>query len=448
LRTLLRKARREPDAGGPAGTQSLNTTIPLGQPVQRDQPLTTSGSHASDDTISATLDKLRQRLEDDRPTNIGFPSTFDFDYTELHPFFNLVMNNVGDPYLPSSYPANCKDFEREVVEWTADLLRAPRDDRWGYVTTGGSEGNLYALHLARNLLPGAIVYYSDAAHYSVDKAIGILGMDSMRVRTDRWGETDYDDLATQIDRRRDRPTVVVAMAGTTMTEAVDDVRRLVGILDNLAVRNRFIHVDAALAGVPLAMLNPAQRPGFDFADGADSIAVSGHKFYGSPFPSGIVLVKASHRNRVARDVSYIASPDPTISGSRSGHAALVLWYAIRRHGLDGLRKHADAARAVAAYAKARLDELGWIAFRHPHAFTVILKTPPEPIGRKWALAGADGWSHIITMPGITQATVDAFVGDLATAVAAADDYGGPAGTTPLPARTDRIGLTLTGGQRQ
>jgi histidine decarboxylase len=408
--------------------------------VQRDQP-------PGDDTISATLDKLRQRLEDDRPTNIGFPSTFDFDYTELHPFFNLLMNNVGDPYRPSAYPASCKDLEQEVVEWTADLLRAPRDDRWGYVTTGGSEGNLYALHLARNLNPGAVVYYSDSVHYSIDKAIEILGMDSVRVRTGRWGEIDYDDLTNQIDRRRDRPTVVVATAGTTMTEAVDDTRRIVAILDNLAVRNRFIHVDAALAGVPLATLNPAQRPGFDFADGADSIAVSGHKFYGSPFPSGIVLVKASHRNRVARDVSYIASPDATISGSRSGHAALVLWYAIRRHGLDGLRQRAHTSRAVAAYAKARLDELGWIAFRHPHAFTVVLKTPPEPVGRRWALAGADGWSHIVVMPGITHAAVDAFIEDLSAAIATTDDHDESASTTPQ-GRTDHRGLALTGGQRE
>jgi histidine decarboxylase len=448
LRTLLRKARRQPDADAPAGTPPLNTTTPLGQAVQPDQPLATLGSDTPDDTISATLDTLRQQLEHDRPTNIGFPATFDFDYTELHPFFNLVMNNVGDPYLPSSYPANCKDLEREVVEWAADLLRAPRDDRWGYVTTGGSEGNLYALRLARNLLPAAIVYYSDAAHYSIDKAIGILNMDSVRVRTQCWGETDYDDLATQIDRRRDRPTVVVATAGTTMTEAIDDVRRIVAILDNLAVRNRFIHVDAALSGIPLALMDPVARPGFDFEDGADSIAVSGHKFYGSPFPSGIVLVKASHRNRVARDVSYIAGPDATISGSRSGHAALILWYVIRRHGLDGLRQRAHAARAVAAYTKTRLDELGWTAFHHPHAFTVILKTPPEPIARKWSLAGADGWSHIIAMPGITQATIDAFIADLAAVVATTEDHDRPAATTPPPTGTDHIGLTLTGGLRE
>jgi len=201
------------------------------------------------DPVAATLEALRRRLIADRPTNIGFPSTFDFDYTELYPFFGLLMNNVGDPYTPSAFPANCKDLERDVVEWAADLLHAPAEDRWGYVTTGGSEGNLYALHLARNVVPRAVVYYADSAHYSIDKAIQLLDMTSVRIRADQWGQIDYDDLTVQIDRRRDRPAVVVATVGTTMTEAVNDVRRVNAILDNLAVRERFVHADAALSGL-------------------------------------------------------------------------------------------------------------------------------------------------------------------------------------------------------
>jgi histidine decarboxylase len=365
-----------------------------------------------DDPVTATLEALRRRLVDDRSTNIGFPSTFDFDYTALYPFFGLLMNNVGDPYASSAFPANCKDLERDVVEWAADLLHAPAEDRWGYVTTGGSEGNLYALHLARNVLPRAVVYYADSAHYSVDKAIQLLDMTSVRIRADQWGQIDYDDLTAQIDRRRDRPAVVVATVGTTMTEAVNDVRRINTILDTLAVRERFIHADAALSGIPLATIAPDGRPGFDLGDGADSVAVSGHKFLGSPFPCGIVIVKASHRNRIARDVTYLASPDATITGSRSGHAALVLWYAIQRWGIVGLRERAEHARLVAAYAKKRLDDIGWPSFRHEHALTVVLKVPADQVRRKWTLATAGEWSHLIAMPGITTHTIDALIEDI------------------------------------
>ena len=97
----------------------------------------------------------------------------------------------------------------------------------------------------------------EAAHYSVGKAVDLL-RHAVRRRSapTRTGEMDYDDLADQLDRHRDRPAIVVATIGTTMTEAVDDVRRISGVLDAPAHRRRFVHADAALAGIPLALLDP------------------------------------------------------------------------------------------------------------------------------------------------------------------------------------------------
>ncbi len=51
-----------------------------------------------------------------------------------------------------------------------------------------------------------------------------------------------------------RPAVVVATAGTTMTEAVDSTARIAQILDRHGVRDRHIHVDTALSGTPLALV--------------------------------------------------------------------------------------------------------------------------------------------------------------------------------------------------
>jgi histidine decarboxylase len=360
------------------------------------------------------LDALRDRLERVRPFNIGFPGATDFDYAELADLLTRhLLNNVGDPYVDGSGLNHAKAFEREVVGFCADLFRAPLGDRWGYVTTGGSEGNLYGLWLARSLYPDALAYVSDAAHRSVVKALELLGMEYVLVGSDWAGEMDYGDLADQVARHRHRPAVVVATAGTTMTEAVDDVREVSRVLRALAIRRRFVHVDAALSGIPLALLDPDGRPGFDFADGADSVAVSGHKFLGAPFPCGVVVVRASDRDRMTGPVRYTGSPDSTVTGSRSGHAALLLWYALRRYGREGLRTRAEQARGLAAYTHARLVELGWEAYRHPHAFTVVLRTPPDAVARTWVLATDGGWSHIVTMPGVTRERVDAFLADLA-----------------------------------
>ncbi|OLB81115.1 MAG: hypothetical protein AUI14_04435 [Actinobacteria bacterium 13_2_20CM_2_71_6] len=367
----------------------------------------------TDPAIRAVLDNLSARLEAVRPTNIGWPAASDVDFSPLAPFFDgYLLNNLGDPFAEGAYPQHTKALEREVVNVVADLMRAPPTDRWGYVTTGAGEGNLYALHLARSLYPRGIVYHSAAAHYSLDKALDLLNMPSITVRADETGRLDFHDLAALVGRHRDRPVIVVANIGTTMTEAVDDVRRINHVLDSLAIRRRFVHADAALSGIPLALLDADERPGFDFADGADSIIVSGHKFLGTPVPCGVVVVKASHRVHLTRTGAFTGSPDTTITCSRSGHAALMLWYVLRRYGLDGLRERAEQARELAAYTHRRLVDMGWEAWRNPHGFTVVLATPPAPVTERWALASTNGRSHIICMPGVSREQIDQFITDL------------------------------------
>jgi histidine decarboxylase len=278
------------------------------------------------------------------------------------------------------------------------------------VTNGGTEGNTYGLYVARSLYPEGLVYLSEAAHYSVRKAVDLLGLRAVTVRTTDSGELDYDDLHRVMGRLRDRPAIVVANIGTTMTEAVDDVGRIKLVLRELALPDHYVHSDAALAGMPLAMLDDPPR--FDLADGADSICVSGHKFIGAPFPCGVVVLRRSLRNRIGRTVAYTGSPDATISGSRNGHAALLLWYALRRHGLAGLRKRAEQARELAEYTLRRLTEIGWASWRNPNAFTVMLQTPPIELAARWMLATSDGWSHVICTPGMTTDQIDRFVADL------------------------------------
>jgi len=367
----------------------------------------------TDAAIQAALNELSGRIDAVLPTNIGWPAASDVDFSPLAPFFERhLLNNLGDPFTEGAYPQNTKKLEAAAVTFVADLMRAPANDRWGYVTTGAGEGNLYALQLARGVYPRGIVYYPEAAHFSVDKSVDLLGMPSIRVRADDTGQMDLDDFEAQVDRNRDRPVIVVANIGTTMTEAVDDVRTIHQILDSLAIRRRFIHADGALSGIPLALMAPEDRPGFDFADGADSVIVSGHKFLGTPMPCGVVVVKASHRAQLTRTGAFTGSPDTTITCSRSGHAALMIWYALCTYGVDGLRTRAERSRELAAYTHKRLVDLGWNAWRNPYGFTVILDTPPPVVTEKWKLASTHGRSHIICMPGVTREQIDNFVADL------------------------------------
>mgnify|MGYP000872784278 CR=1 FL=1 len=341
---------------------------------------------------------------------LGYPASRDFDYSELYPSLRFQLNNVGDPWGASTCQLHSRELEQEVIHFFAKLFRAPESNYWGYVTNGGTEGNLYGLYLARELYPNAMVYYSSAAHYSIQKNLHLLNMESIVIRADKNGEMDYLDLKETVSLYRNRPAVILANIGTTMTEARDNVAVIKEILDSLAIRSYYIHSDGALAGTYSALLDP--RHPFDFQDGADSIAVSGHKFIGSPFPCGIVLVKKSYKERIGQLVPYIGTLDTTITGSRNGHGPLFLWYAIKKLGLDGFRQRAHRALELAAYTEHRLREIGWNAWRNPQALTVVIDKPSDEIIRKWQLATQGDFSHIICMPGVQQAQIDALVADL------------------------------------
>ena len=341
---------------------------------------------------------------------IGYPVNTEFDYTDLLPLLKYPLNNVGDPFVPSTYTLTSSTFELEVLTFFAELFRAKPNEWWGYVTNGGSEGNLYGLYLARELHPKAMVYYSEATHYSVQKNIHLLGMPAIAIRSESSGEVDYDDLNHMIKMNRHLPVIILANIGTTMTEGRDDVGKIKAILKDNAVSSSYIHCDGALAGGYASFMNP--RPSFDFGDGADSIAISGHKFFGSPMPCGIVLVKKGNRDRIARSVSYIGTLDTTISGSRNGHTPVFLWHAIKRLGKDGLRRRYEACLEIARYTERCLLEVGIDAWRNENAITVVIPQPSAFIINKWQLATDSGYSHIICMPGITTQDIDHFINDI------------------------------------
>jgi histidine decarboxylase len=362
------------------------------------------------DRDQLVLDQYIEQIEKSTKSCIGYPVNTDFNFDELSPLLKHPLNNVGDPLVESTYNLASHRLEIEVLSFFAELFRAKPSDWWGYVTNGGSEGNLYGLYLARELYPKAMVYYSEATHYSVQKNIHLLNMPSIVIRSQPNGELDYDDLEHMIKMNRHLPVIVLANLGTTMTEARDDLAKIKVILRTNAVHSSYIHCDGALAGGYASFMEP--KPSFDFKDGADSIAISGHKFFGSPMPCGLVLVKKGHRDRIARSVAYIGSLDTTISGSRNGHSPIFLWYTIKRFGVEGLKKRYRDCLETAHYTMESLCNLGIPAWCNPNAITVIIPEPPAYIVEKWQLATENGQSHIICMPGITKKEIDMFLDDV------------------------------------
>ncbi|ATL48577.1 histidine decarboxylase [Chitinophaga caeni] len=363
-----------------------------------------------DKSIHERLAELLEEIGDSTRDFLGYPVSKDFNYNDLYPFFNYPLNNLGDPFSDSTYRVGTRKIEQEVVAFFAKLFRAPFNNWWGYVTNGGSEGNLYALYLARELYPNAMVYFSESTHYSVQKNLQLLGMQYITIRSKENGEMDYDDLEHTIQLHRQHPVIILANIGTTMTEARDHVPSIKQILKKLAIRQHYIHADAALSGSYIAFLQP--KPAFDFEDGIDSIAISGHKFIGSPVPCGVVVVKKSNRDRIARSVSYIGSMDTTITGSRNGHSPLFLWYAIQKLGEEGFRDRAFHSLKVADYTREQLNLSGIPAWSNPQCITVVFPEVSKVISEKYQLASESGMTHIICMPNVSLQQVDQFIAEI------------------------------------
>ncbi|NRA10565.1 MAG: histidine decarboxylase [Crocinitomicaceae bacterium] len=362
------------------------------------------------ENAESTLNKLLDDIRKNSDKMLGYPLNKKFDYSALYPFLSYTINNAGDPYELSSLGTNTMAIERSVLNFFADLFNAPEGNWWGYVNHGGSEGNLYGLYLARECYPKGIVYYCESAHYSAQKNIRLLNLPSVVIKAQANGEIDYDDLNEAVRVNRHLPVIIFATAGTTMTEARDDVDTIQAILKELRITNKYIHVDAALSGMIYPFLE--SRPRFAFETGIDSISVSGHKFLGSPLPCGVVISKKSNRDRIAEKIPYIDSVDATIAGSRNGITPLILWYAIQSLKEEGAHEYVQKCIEVAKYAEQKLKEIGIPAWRNPNAITVVLPTPPRKICKTWQLAVQNDIAHLITMPDVNKEKIDAFVIDL------------------------------------
>ena len=359
--------------------------------------------------IETRLAELLKVIKDEEQWQVGYPGNQNFDYSPLIPFLSHCLNNVGDPFHQTHYRANTHQFEREVILHFAQLAGLDSDDPWGYVTSGGTEGNMYGLYLARELHPEGMLYFSEEAHYSILKNARVLNLPHTTVKRRIDGEIDYDDLRDMLTVHRGRPAIILATIGTTMRGAVDDISAIRQIIDELDIGEHYIHADAALSGMILPYVDDPQPFGFDA--GIDSISISGHKLIGAPLPCGIVLTRKHLVETLGRAVELVGVNDTTLSGSRNGLTPLMLWYAINRYGEHEWRETVGGMLNVAEYAVKRFNEHGINAWRHRNSPTVVFDRPSQEVFDRWQIAPEGDVAHIITMPHVDFETIDRLVDD-------------------------------------
>jgi len=327
----------------------------------------------------------------------------------------FIETNLGDPGLF----AGTAEIEHEVVRMMGTLFGNP--DAHGYVTTGGTESNIQAIHAiktARKIRePNIIVPAS--AHFSFDKVADILGIEVMKADLDSEFRADIRAVEDLIDGN----TIgLVGIAGTTEFGQIDPIKEL----SDLALsKNIFLHVDAAFGGFVIPFLKELYE--FDFTlPGVTSIAADPHKMGFATIPSGGILFQdSSYLHRLSVDTPYLTvNSQQTLSGTRSGASAASAYAVFKHLGRTGYERIVQRCMELTHELAARAIESGIEPLIDPVTNVLVLDVPDADSVR--SVLKTRGWDVSITrdpralrlviMPHLTRENLNLFADDLADVV--------------------------------
>ena len=271
------------------------------------------------------------------------------------------------------------ELERRVCAWLQRLLELPEGFA-GHINDTASTSTLVALTAARDAaLEGSVrhrglagrddlgplvIYTSDQAHSSVDKAAIVLGigLDNVRrIATDEAFRMDPRALAAAVqeDRAAGRlPLAVMPTVGTTSTTAIDPVAEVAAVARQ---EDLWMHVDGAYGGI--AAICPEHRAAMAGIEAADSMVVNPHKWLFTPIDCSVLFV----RDEPALKRTFSLVPEYLKTQGGDTHLmdlgfqlgrrfrALKLWMVIRTFGVEGLqariREHCRLARLLASWVE-------------------------------------------------------------------------------------------------
>ena len=364
--------------------------------------------------IAAVLKSVESRIKAAHADHLGYPYNLVGHASTPPVLADYLINNLGDPYVGSHYGSEVCDLERDVVSWLMRLWECEdQGEWWGSVGASGTEGNLWALYLAREALPEAVLIHSAEAHYSIPKAARILRVPTISVPCDVDGSILPDVLSVALaGLDRSKGVIVALTCGTTVKGAHDDIAAAMVRLEGAGfdAARRFVHVDGALNAMVLPFLEGVPeclRP--TFRHGIDSLSTSGHKMIGIPMPCGVLIARRGHVTRVASAIAYLRSDDTTLMGSRNGHAVLALWTRLISHGVEGFRSDAQVCLNRANRLAESLRAKGVPVMHNPWSLTVLFPEPDASIVKRFQLSCVGNQAHAIIMPNVEQLRLQRFL---------------------------------------
>lgn len=376
------------------------------------------------------LDDWAQNIINVKDTCSGYPVSSVEDFDELNSWLhannldNTPMNNVGDPFAEKHYyTMNTLQFEKEVIEYFAPKYGFREGEFWGIVSHSGTDGNAHGLYFGCTYLKSKsngvmpIAYISDEAHYSNVRLTYVQNIEVRVVKSDINGRMIPEELEKALDPSR--PALIIYAFGSTFKGAIDDIDSLNAVLAKYPDMLVYRHVDAALFGGYLpftehrGLLDCSKHP-------FESIAVSGHKFFGTKNPSGFFITKREvYDQQTDNGVQYLKSDMKMINCSRNSMGALQLWWLIRKAGEAKWTEYADKVLSLTRYMVNELRRIGYPCFVNDLSNTIVIDHPGKYMVRTYMLINSRDanllggkLSHFIVMQQMDKAYIDKFIADL------------------------------------
>lgn len=261
--------------------------------------------------------------------------------------------------------------EIAVLRWFRDLLgydNPPVEqvrtvwDVGGIATFGGTMSNAVAMLLAReNAAPGTLqsgvtdpdrmglVVPAGIGHYSVKSSMAWAGCGTHLIEVPTRGlRYDLQELKRALVENRGRTACVVAYAGDSRTQTVEDLRAVHEVVREVD-EHVWLHVDACWG--LMCALTPRLAHKLDGIELWDSVTVDAHKVLAIPYGMSALLVQRPEVLRTVSSYSDLIMQEDFAFGQVTPFVGTKEWVSVRAWAM--MRAHGRAG--LAAMMDARLD---------------------------------------------------------------------------------------------
>jgi tyrosine decarboxylase / aspartate 1-decarboxylase len=382
-------------------------------------------------------DKLIKRIDEALASTIDFQNSKYLGYPVSRldeNVFNTSGAFLNDSPLLKSYIANpnnigchttgkseaafkgSQELEKEVIKVLAvDIFKAEENEYDGYIATGGTEANIQALWIYRNLfkknfdanLNEMVILSSEDTHYSVYKGSNLLSVDAVSIPVDFNSREiipeELDVIIENLVSKGKKYFMVISNMATTMFGSVDNPTIYAEILLKHNVEYK-IHVDGAFGGFIYPISNRKSTINFENPH-VSSITIDAHKMLQAPYGTGVFLCrKGLIENVLTKEAQYVDGMDLTMVGSRSGANAIAVWMILFSYGYYGWFEKINTLLLRTEWFCKQLNNLNIEYFRDPYMNIVTLKSQyvPENLAQKYGLVpethdGNNNWYKVIMM---------------------------------------------------